>query len=318
MSKVNKEVVNNVVVVGEVVDLLNMREGSCQNGNNEYFKYTLRLETNPETGETIDVEFFSMKYDFNNNIKKQYVCMDKIYNEVATKVQDGKGDVVRALAKLTSNSYVNKNGEIINNIVLQGSFMERDKDTKKDKNKFIPGCNIQCLGLIDKVEKIDDETVKFEVLINEYKSAKSIKGHMVELYAKGKGAVQGTSHLEKDMLVPFGAQIVNDVETIFLPEEDTELIDTEGAWGTELEKIEKENERRTKLREEGIKRYITKVVLTGARKPLTDEEIEEQGLPFDNDSINDMFEAIDDMRQDLENEAAMKKMGSEDEGVVPF
>ena len=47
MSKVNKEVVNNVVVVGEVVDLLNMREGSCQNGNNEYFKYTLRLETNP-------------------------------------------------------------------------------------------------------------------------------------------------------------------------------------------------------------------------------------------------------------------------------
>ena len=155
MSKLNKEVVNNVVVVGEVVDLLNMREGSCQNGNNEYFKYTLRLETNPETGETIDVEFFSMKYDFNNNIKKQYVCMDKIYNEVATKVQDGKGDVVRALAKLTSNSYVNKNGEIINNIVLQGSFMERDKDTKKDKNKFIPGCNIQCLGLIDKVEKID-------------------------------------------------------------------------------------------------------------------------------------------------------------------
>ena len=318
MSKVNKEVVNNVVVVGEVVDLLNMREGSCQNGNNEYFKYTLRLETNPETGETIDVEFFSMKYDFNNNIKKQYVCMDKIYNEVATKVQDGKGDVVRALAKLTSNSYVNKNGEIVNNIVLQGSFMERDKDTKKDKNKFIPGCNIQCLGLIDKVEKIDEETVKFEVLINEYKSAKSIKGHIVELYAKGKGAVQGTSHLEKDMLVPFGVQIVTDVETTFLPEEDTELLSTDFAWGSELQRIEEENERRKKLAEEGIKKYTTKAVLTGARKPLTDEEIKEQKLPFETDDIDEMLELIDEKMENLENESARIKAELIGDDVVPF
>ena len=228
---------------------------------------------------------------------------------------DGKGDVIKVLGSLTTNSYVTKNGEIVNNIVIKGNSMTREKGN--EKVKFVPGATVQCLGLIDKVEKIDDETTKFEVLVNEYKTTKSIKGHIIELYAKGKGAVEGTSHLEKDMLVPFGAEIVNDVETIFLPEEDTELIDTEGAWGTELERIEKENERRTKLREEGIKRYTTKVVLTGARKPLTDEEIEEQELPFDNDSINDMFEAIDDMRQDLENEAAMKKMGSEDEDI-PF
>ena len=314
-KKMNKQIVNLVNVTGELIDIVNVKEGSTKAGNNDYFKYELKLETNPETGETINVEFFSMKYDMNGDIRKMYKAMDTIYAEAKSRVTDGKGDVIKVLGSLTTNSYVTKNGEIVNNIVIKGNSMTREKGN--EKVKFVPGATVQCLGLIDKVEKIDEETVKFEVLINEYKSAKSIEGHMVELYAKGKGAVQGTSHLEKDMLVPFGAEIVNHVETIFLPEEDTELIDTEGAWGTELERIEKENERRTKLREEGIKRYTTKVVLTGARKPLTDEEIEEQELPFDNDSINDMFEAIDDMRQDLENEAAMKKMGDDDQDV-PF
>lgn len=314
-KKMNKQIVNLVNVTGELIDIVNVKEGSTKAGNNDYFKYELKLETNPKTGETINVEFFSMKYDMNGDIRKMYKAMDTIYAEAKSRVTDGKGDVIKVLGSLTTNSYVTKNGEIVNNIVIKGNSMTREKGN--EKVKFVPGATVQCLGLIDKVEKIDDETTKFEVLVNEYKTTKSIKGHIIELYAKGKGAVEGTSHLEKDMLVPFGAEIVNDVETIFLPEEDTELIDTEGAWGTELERIEKENERRTKLREEGIKRYTTKVVLTGARKPLTDEEIEEQELPFDNDSINDMFEAIDDMRQDLENEAAMKKMGDDDQDV-PF
>ena len=45
--------------------------------------------------------------------------------------------------------------------------MTRQKGNEKDKSKFIPGATFSGIMMVDSIEKIDDETTKFNMLINE-------------------------------------------------------------------------------------------------------------------------------------------------------
>lgn len=307
----NKEVQNLVVVAGELIDLVDVKEDQGKSGNT-YFKYTAKIETEP--GQTFDVEFFTMKHGMEGEVKKLYKAMDTIEREAKTRVKDGKGDTIRCTGAITINSYVSNN-EIVNKLVIKGNSMHRDKGLEKEKDMFKTGATLKCVGLVDEIDNVSEEKTVFRTLVNEYKSKKDTIGHIIELVAEGKGAVEGTSAIEKDNIIPFGAKLVNDVETVFLPEEDTCELSTEGAWGSMLEEIEKKNETRKRLREEGIKKYTTKLVLTGNKSALTIEEIEEQGLNFTDDDINDMLDNIDEKMKELEDKIEIGKVDNSD---VPF
>ena len=324
----SKEITNLAMVVGELIDITNVKEDSWKDGT-EYFKYNILLETNPETGETMEVEFNANKYDRNGNISIKYKGMDTIYEQARSRVTDGEGDIIRATGSLVMNSYVSKKtGEIINKLVIKGNNMTRQKGNEKDKSKFIPGATFSGIMMVDSIEKIDDETTKFNMLINEYKSAKSIRGHIIPVYAIGKDAVEGTSHFEKDMLIPGGAIIEKHLKETVFPDKmkEWELLDETGCWGTEKERIIKENERRkvenekiAKMKEEGIKIYENRVVLTGTRKNLTEEDVENKELPFETDDIDEMLELIDEKMEDLENESIrIKEAELIGDDVVPF
>lgn len=300
MSKQNeREVQNLVVVAGELIDLVDVKEEESKSGKT-YFKYVARVEV--KEGQTFDVEFFTMKHDSEGKVRKLYKAMDTIEREAKTRVKDGKGDTVRCTGAITVNSYLTKDKtEIISKLVVKGNSLKRDKGKEKDLDKFKPGASLKCVGLVDEIIKESDEKVIFKTLINEYKSKKDTIGYMIELVAEGKGAVEGTSFIKKDDILPFGANLVNDVETKFLPEDETCELSTEGAWGSMLEEIEKKNEVRKRLREEGIKKYSLKLVLTGNKALLTSDQIEEQELNFTDDDINDMFDYIEDKMNELED-----------------
>ena len=51
---------NECVVCGEIVDFLNVKDGVTKAGV-PWFKYTLRIQTDKETSEYHDVDFFEMR-----------------------------------------------------------------------------------------------------------------------------------------------------------------------------------------------------------------------------------------------------------------
>ena len=86
--------------------------------------------------------------------------------------------------------------------------------------------------------------------------------------------------------------------------------------GTKREKIIKENERRKKLREEGIKKTSVKFVITGADDPLNEEDLEE--TPFEDERLRDMLVRLEkDLAKSKEKDDKKNgKTGIEDD--VPF
>lgn len=310
-KKNNKQVVNNFVVAGELLDVVNEK---CFNENTprECWGYTLRIETNPETQESHDVEFFTMVSN-----EKTYKSMLTIYEEAKSRARDGKGDIVRCTGRLTCGDYYS-NGELVKKIVLNGSFCNRDKGKVNEAALFKPGTSFKVLGFVDKIEKVSDEEMVIDALVNEYKSSKSgkIKGHILSFIAKGVNAVTALSEtVNEEDIIPFGGVITEEIKTIFLPEEETAPLDTSGAWGTMLDDLEEKNREREILRKEGIKNKIVQLVLTGSDKAITTELIEEEKIPFESSDIDDMLDEFESRMEDSKNKDAQRNVNNSD---IPF
>lgn len=281
----DKIIVNNFVVCGEVLDVTNYREYNTGK-ENECFGYTLKIETNKETKESLDIEFFVQ------STSKFAKGLGTVYEEVKTRANDGEGEIVRCTGKLTNNIYFSE-GEIVEKLVLSGAFCNRQSDPKNKKMNFEPCAKFDTLVYVQEVEG-----ERITGLVNEY-AGKKIKGHVFD-YSIGETAKGIEKVTKKDGLSTFSGNIISVVETKFLPEDKTREIDTEGYFGTELERIEKINEQKRKLREEGVKVNKTHLVITGGRANVSMETIEEQELPYTKEDIEDMLYNIDDVIKELE------------------
>lgn len=323
-NKMEKEIVNQFVICGELLDFTNVKAGTSKTGK-EYFKYTMKVETDKATGEAHDVEFFEMKESFDGSENGRYKAMCTAYEKYKTRVEDKVGDIVRLNGRLTTNSYVSQ-GEIVNKLILSGSYMtHKDENNDKEEGYFDSCAIFNGVAFIDKIEELEDKVV-VSALINEYKSKnKGSKGHLVDLIATEKDIIEGVKAMFKEeMVLPVGAKLVDMVEVVFLDEEKTKELEKKEmvGFGTGLEDIkkhnqwvEKENERRKVLREEGLKVHREVLSITGCTAPLSIEEIEEKELPFEKFDIDEMFDGVYKIQDDLANELKLQKVSDAD---VPF
>ena len=309
---------NSFIVTGEVLDLINYK---CFNEgmSNESWGYTLRIETNPETQESVDVEFFTSV-----NSKKINDSMTTIYNEVRTRSQHKEGDIVRCTGKLTSGDYYSK-GELVKKVVLSGDFCNRKGEKGNEKYDFTPCATFYALGMVREIIE-DEDKLTLDTLVNEYKTKNGkIRGHYIDFTAEGDGikGVKSTIKVTKEkvdadlMVLKLSGKITKEIETIKVDESTIVFEDEEGAWGEELERIQASNERKRKLIEEGMKKETVKLLLTGAKKGLTKEEIEENEINFSEYDIEDMVADVED-RLDKSKERDAKKNGIVSDDNVPF
>ena len=318
---------NECVICGEIVDFLNVKDGVSSKTGVPWFRYTLRIQTDKETGEYYDVDFFEMKNRFDGKENGKYKAMITIYEEAKAIVTDGEGDIIRVTGKLATESYVSKTeNKIINKLIVKGDYMNRKKEGEKEKTEgyFDPVAIFKGVMFVDKMEELEDKLVITGV-VNEYKSKKATVGHRVEFICDEPASIEGMKSLVKiDDVANIGAYIKDIVEVKFLPEEETKelpLREIKG-FGTavedakkENERIKKENERRKELRENGIKIHKQALVVSGSSGAYTKEEIEENDMPFTTDDINDMLDGIEDKMADLEAQLTYDNINDED---IPF
>lgn len=319
MAKLNKEVVNQFVVCGKVLDITNFKEGNIGQPN-EYFGFTVKVLVDEEANEVIPVEFFTTA-----KMENRFKSFDTLYSELKTVANDGEegADVVRITGKLTDNSYYSK-GELVKKMVLSAEYCNRKKD--KPNDKFVTGATFKALALIDKVNEVDDKLV-LNTLINNYKSKNGkIAGENLEIVVEGDKFIKGFDKmLEKTeskspgfTLMPVSGKVVNDVEIIKVDESELIEEDVEDSFGDFVDEVEERNAHKRDLKENGIRREHLALRLTGAKVGITKEEVEEKEYPYDSMDIEDMWDIIcDKMLKNKERDAS--KMGLViDDGDVPF
>lgn len=307
-KKEEKIVINNFVVTGEVIDIVNFAEYNLGEVS-ECWKYTLRIETNPETGETHDVEYFTTVSNETKN-----ASMTTIYESVKTRVKNGEGTVVRCTGTIGSNDYY-KDGELIKKPVLNGSFCNRKESGSK--YSFEPCATFKAAALIRDV--IENEgNITLDTLLNEYKSKNGkIKGGYVDFELSDEKGIKGlnkmidkTKELNGDfILMPLSGILKKEIEIIEVDENELIEESTEDAWGDFEEEIERSNERKRKIKEEGLRREKLVLELTGAKVGFSKEIVKSKNLPFDQYDIKDMIDAIEHALDDskIKDEEKMAK-----------
>ena len=317
--------VNECIIAGEIVDFLNVKDGVSKAGV-PWFKYTLRIQTDKETSEYHDVDFFEMRDTFNGKENGRYKAMVTVYEESKAIATDGEGDIIRVVGRLATESYVSKTeNKIVNKLIVKGVYMNRKKEGEKEKTEgyFDPVAIFKGVMFVDKMEELEDKLVITGV-VNEYKSKKATVGHRVEFICDEPASIEGTKSLVKvDDVANIGAYIKDIVEVKFLPEEETKelpLREIKG-FGTavedakrENERIEKENARRKELRENGLQIHKQGLVVSGSSGAYTKQEIEENDMPFADYDINDMLDGIEDKMADLEAQLTYDNMNED----IPF
>lgn len=319
-NETRREKENQFVVCGEIIDIVNFDEKNIGEAN-EWWKYTLRIETNPETQETIDVEFFTT---VSNETKNK--SMTTVYETVKTRAKDGKGTIVRCTGSLSSNDHYSK-GEFVKKAVLNGSFCNRQGEKGSDKYDFTPCATFKALGLVNEVIEEEGKLI-LDCLVNEYKTKNGkIKGGYIDFVVTGEKDIKGLSGQikrtkeqvdEKFILMPLSGKILKEIEIIEADESQLIEENSEDAWGDFEEEIEKRNEYKRDLKENGIRKEKLLLKLVGAKKGLSKEQVEENGYPFGEYDIKDMVDAYEHTLEDsrLRDEEKMSKTISDSE--VPF
>lgn len=299
---------NQVYIRGEVLDIFNIRRvGEGQSW--EMLCYELKIETGEN--QFVNVECAENVYGFDGEESNKYKGLLTICNEIQTRAENGKGDMVNCNCTALNNSYYS-NGELIEKPVLRLNYVNRQKEGEKIE----PGTFWSIYGLIDG-EVEEDNVLKVKCLTNTYMSKNAAKGTYLTFEMEGEDIEALKEMVSNGDVVNFEGEIHTVTETVFLPEEDTRELEVKGL-GTKREKVIKENERRKKLREEGVLKTSVKFSITGAEDPLTEEQLVE--TPFTEDRIEDMITRLDkDLAKSFEKDA--KKNGNNTSDLsddVPF
>ena len=318
-KKEERIIVNQFCVTGEVIDIINFDEFNLGKPN-ECWKYTLRIETDPETGETHDVEYFTTVSN-----EKKNESMTTIYEGVKTRVKDEVGTIVRCTGVVSSNDYY-KDGELVKKPVLSGSFCNRKDGSGSSKYSFEPCATFKVTALVKEVIEEDGKII-LDTLLNEYKSKNGkIKGSYIdfeiseEVGKKGLSKmIEKTKNLNDDfILMPLSGILKKEIEIIEVDENELIEESTEDAWGDFEEEIEKSNERKRKLKEEGIRREKLVLELKGAKVGLSKDKVEEKELPFSDYDIKDMIDAVEHALDDSKARDDEKRSKEIKDSEVPF
>lgn len=274
----SKKINYNVAYVrGEVLDIYNIRRiGEGQSW--EKLCYELKIQTGED--EVVTVEAFENVYGWDGEESNKYKGLLTICNEVQTRAENGKGDMVNCNCTALNNSYYS-NGELIEKPRLLLNYVNRQKDGEKIE----PGTFWSIYGMIEE-ENESEGKLELKCLTNEYMSKNATKGTYLNFEIEGEDVEALKEMVKIGDVVKFEGEIKTVTEIVFLPEEETLELEVKGL-GTAREKIIKENERRKKLREEGIKKTSVKFEITGAYDPLTEEELKE--TPFEYERLRDML-----------------------------
>lgn len=160
MANVN----NRVFVSGECVNISNVKllfEGTGRDA----LTYKLHIETEPN--EIKVVEFFTNKFKSNGDENGMYTGVETICNEVITRAETGKGEIVNCVCTLKDNTYYD-NGEKVESYKIAGNFCNREKDGKK----ITPTNIFEVDALVESMEEVEYEGgtyLKIRTLVNEYK-----------------------------------------------------------------------------------------------------------------------------------------------------
>ncbi|EQF59383.1 hypothetical protein QGE_2998 [Clostridioides difficile CD200] len=167
---------NQVFVSGEVLDILNiarMNQGTGQ----EAIRFTLKVETAPN--ESVNVDYFTSMFKSDGSPNQMFLGIETIANEIKTRAEDGKGDIVRCVCSLDNNLYY-KDGEKKERFQISGTFCNREKYDDKgnpidDKGEVVKSIKAsqgwRVYTLIENIEEKEDDLGKYleiKGLINKY------------------------------------------------------------------------------------------------------------------------------------------------------
>lgn len=312
-----KETMNYVQINGEVMDVYNERTSSMSVGDETFERYEFMMKIKTDENTIREVKFNCPVRDIQGNESSRYKGFRTIFNDIkiASESEDGVGEKISTQCRVVNNNYYYK-GKLYENIEFLVDFANREKENKKIEDNASFSLYSQIRDIVE-----TDDSLDYYVLINEYATKQKVRGHELVLRLLDKELFNDF----KEMYVvgdiaKLDGVIVDQEIKIEIPEEDLVELKVSGI-GSAKQKIIEENERRRKLREEGLYKTQTVLELTGGYDPLTQQDIEEKEYPFTEDNINEMLDGIDE-RLDKSKERDMRKYPSSynevDTSNIPF
>ncbi|MGL4450459.1 MAG: hypothetical protein ACRCTZ_04625 [Sarcina sp.] len=278
---------NRVIIAGEIASIYD--EKTTGAGETwEKFGFKMKIKVSEE--ESFDVKFESNVFKFGSTEENpKFKGFETIFNEVKTIEDNEVGDKIICYCKVIDNSFYQK-GELIENVEYMVDVASRDKG----KGKFNPSALYEIYGRIEDITENEDSTLDVKLLVNNYASANSIKGHVITMKVLEKDIVDGFKETFKVGDISLFEGYVKSLKTkVEIPEEDLKELEVRGL-GRRRTEIEEENARRKELRENGKFTYKVVLCVDGSDLPLTEDEIKQAELPFTQPDCEDMILGIKD------------------------
>lgn len=312
-----KELMNFVEINGEVIDVYNERTSSISIGDENFERYEFMMKIKTDEDMIREIKFNCPIRDNEGNETNRYKGFQTIFDEVkiATDSEDGKGERISTQCRVINNNYYYK-GQLFENVEFLVDFAHREKDNRK----FDDNASFSLYSYIKEIVE-NEESLDFHVLVNEYVTSKTIKGHNLVLKVLDKELFNDFKETYKEGDIAKLEGVITDQKVkVEIPKEDLVELEVKGI-GTARQKIIEENAKRKEMRENGVYKIQTTLELTGGYEPLSDKEIEEKELPFTKVDIKDMLDGINE-KIDKSKEKDMKKYPNSykevDDSDVPF
>lgn len=276
---------NRVIIAGEIASIFDDRTiGAGETW--ERFGYKMKIKVSDD--ESFDVKFDSNVYKYGTTEENpKFKGFETLFREAKTIEDDEIGDKVICYCKVIDNSFYQK-GELIENIEYVVDVATRDKG----KGKFNPSALFEIYGRIEDIIDNEDKTVDVKLLVNDYASSKSIKGHLINMKITEQDIIDGFKETFKVGDISLFEGYVKIIKTrVEIPPEQLEEVEIRGL-GRRRKELEEENERRKKLREEGRFTYKVVLCIDGSDLPLSEDEIRECELPLLPQDCEDMLIGI--------------------------
>ena len=271
---------NYVEVAGTVMDIYGYK---VMNQGETYEKLEYKMKVKVDENQIFEVKF-SAKIS-----SKLYDGFCTLWDEIKTVAENGdEADRIKITGKLTNNTYYSK-GKLYEGAEILVNSAKREKDT----NKFDNNASFATLGYILEHNKLEDGTANVRALINEYSFNGNIKGHEL-VFNISEDVDDYLEFFPVKSVCSLEGMLNNERIEIELTEKDTEELSTEGTIGTAKKRILEENERRKKLREDGLFKDVCKLELIGGVNNISLDDIEENEYPFTENDIDDMLNGIDE------------------------
>lgn len=300
---------NLIKIIGEAASLSELKiigEGESY----EKIQFTLGVKVEDDI---FKVKFEAPKYEFGTKKESaKYKGFMTLYDGLELIDEKGKGDKISVTAKAVNNSFY-LDGELKENIEYKVNVATRDVKLEKE------GAIFKICGRIEEMIKEDDDTLTLKILSNETKYKGKIKGGYIPMRVMDKESIEEFERLfrEGDISL-FEGYIRNIKEEVYIDPKNLEPVEVRG-FGSRRKELEAENERRAKLREEGLWKNVMTLCVESSDEPFTEDEIiDEYDIPFTKEDCDDMVEYINENLEKSKLRDEKRNNQTIDEEDVPF